>query len=109
MAPWYYSHEPSAIKLFCWSAAGVSKRGTPVVKRTRHFYEARARVAKALSQASRPWILDALREKERCVCGLTRLVGADPSTVSKHLAVRKNAGIVGDRKVGLSARRTSTH
>ena len=36
-----------------------------------------------------------------CVCELTGLVGADQSTVSKHLAVLKNAGIVNDRKDGV--------
>jgi ArsR family transcriptional regulator len=73
-----------------------------MVKRSRHFYEARARVAKALAHPSRLLIVDALKEKEWCVCDLTRLVGADQSTVSKHLAILKNAGIVEDRKEGSS-------
>ena len=63
-------------------------------------YEARARIAKALSHPSRLLMLDALEEREFCVCELTELVGADQSTVSKHLAVLKNAGIVADRKDG---------
>lgn len=46
-------------------------------------------------------MLDALAEGEMCVCDLTRLVGADQSTVSKHLAVLKQAGIVDDRKDGV--------
>ena len=46
-------------------------------------------------------MLDALAEGEMCVCDLTKLVGADQSTVSKHLAVLKNAGIVDDRKDGV--------
>lgn len=71
-----------------------------MVRRSRHFYEARARVAKALAHPSRLLILDALKEREWCVCELTELVGADQSTVSKHLAVLKNAGIVDDRKDG---------
>ena len=45
-----------------------------------------------------PW---ALAAGERCVCELHRLVGGDLSTVSKHLAVMKQAGIVEDRKKGL--------
>jgi ArsR family transcriptional regulator len=64
-------------------------------------YEARAKVAKALAHPSRLMMLDALAEGERCVCDLTELVGADQSTVSKHLAVLKNAGIVEDRKDGV--------
>ena len=45
-------------------------------------------------------MLDALEEKERCVCELTELVAADQSTVSKHLAILKNVGLVDDRKQG---------
>jgi len=67
----------------------------------RQLYAARAKVAKALAHPSRLLILDALTEKEMCVCDLTDLVGADQSTVSKHLAVLKNAGIVADRKEGV--------
>lgn len=71
-----------------------------MLKRSKHFYEARARVAKALAHPSRLLILDAIKERERCVCDLTEIVGADQSTVSKHLSVLKNAGIVDDRKEG---------
>ena len=63
-------------------------------------YEARARIAKALAHPSRLMMLDALQQKERCVCELTELVGADQSTVSKHLTILKNAGLVDDRKEG---------
>lgn len=65
------------------------------------FYEARARVAKAMAHPSRLLMLDALQQKERCVCELTELVGADQSTVSKHLAILKQAGLVEDRKEGV--------
>ena len=63
-------------------------------------YEARARIAKALAHASRLLMLDALADGEQCVCDLTELVGADQSTVSKHLSVLKQAGLVADRKDG---------
>lgn len=46
-------------------------------------------------------ILEALENREMCVCDLTELVGADQSTVSKHLAVLKQAGLVADRKEGV--------
>lgn len=65
------------------------------------FYEARARVAKAMAHPSRLLILEALQEREWCVCELTELVGADQSTVSKHLAVLKQAGLVEDRRQGV--------
>jgi len=64
-------------------------------------YEYRARILKALAHPSRLLMVDALSEGERCVCELQELVGSDMSTVSKHLAVLKAAGIVSDRKQGL--------
>lgn len=64
-------------------------------------YEARVRVVKAMAHPTRMFIVDELsRCEERCVCDLTELVGADISTVSKHLAVLKAAGIIGDEKRG---------
>jgi DNA-binding transcriptional ArsR family regulator len=64
-------------------------------------YEARARVVKAMAHPSRMFIVDELsRSGERCVCELTEMVGADISTVSKHLAVLRHAGIIGDEKRG---------
>jgi ArsR family transcriptional regulator len=63
-------------------------------------YEARAKVIRALGHASRLLIIDELNRGERCVNELTEMIGADTSTVSKHLAVLKNAGIVTDDKRG---------
>lgn len=63
-------------------------------------YAARAGIAKALSHPSRLLMLDALSEGDLCVCELTEFVGADQSTVSKHLAVLRNAGIIETRKDG---------
>lgn len=64
-------------------------------------YRRRASVVKALAHPSRLLIVDELSRGERCVCELTDLVGSDISTVSKHLAVLKRAGIVQDEKRGL--------
>lgn len=72
-------------------------------RHTKPRYQARARIAKALAHPSRLMILDALEGQELCVCELTELVGADQSTVSKHLAVLKQAGLVEDRKEGVMA------
>jgi ArsR family transcriptional regulator len=63
-------------------------------------YQARAQIAKALANPSRLLILDALAEGEQCVCRLTELVGADQSTVSKHLAILKQAGLVDYHRKG---------
>ncbi len=62
--------------------------------------QARAGVMKALGHPSRLFIVDELSQGERCVCELTEMIGADVSTVSKHLSVLKAAGIVIDDKRG---------
>ncbi len=69
--------------------------------KTKAQYEARAGVAKALAHPTRLLMIDALGQRQMCVCELTELVGADQSTISKHLAVLRQAGIVEDRKEGL--------
>lgn len=46
-------------------------------------------------------MLEALTAGERCVCDLQQLVGSDLSTVSKHLALMRAAGLVQDRRQGL--------
>jgi ArsR family transcriptional regulator len=63
-------------------------------------YKSRAQVMKALAHPARLYLVDILSDGERCVCDLTRLVNLDTSTVSKHLAVLRNAGIVSDDKRG---------
>ena len=68
--------------------------------RTRARFEARARIIKGLAHPTRLFIVDELSRGERCVCELTEMVGADISTVSKHLSLLKNAGIVQDDKRG---------
>jgi ArsR family transcriptional regulator len=54
-----------------------------------------------MAHPSRLFMVDELSRGERCVCELTEMIGADISTVSKHLALLKRAGIVADRKEGL--------
>jgi len=67
----------------------------------RERYEARARIARALGHPTRLMFLDALqRNGEMCVSEMTGLAGADQSTVSKHLAVLRDAGLVSVRKKG---------
>lgn len=68
----------------------------------RTFIESQAAIFKALGHPTRLMMVDALRKGERCVCDLQRLVGDDMSTISKHLAVLKNAGVVRAEKRGTS-------
>ncbi len=63
-------------------------------------FEARSQILKALAHPARLLIVDELAKQQRCVNDLTSLIGADMSTVSRHLAVLKNAGIVQDKRQG---------
>ena len=68
--------------------------------KTQARFQARAGIMKALAHPTRLFIVNELAEAEKCVCRLTELIGADMSTVSRHLAVLKSAGIVQDEKRG---------
>lgn len=63
-------------------------------------YEMKAKVIKAMGHPTRLFIVDELKKRARCVNDLTAMIGDDISTVSKHLSVLKNAGIVSDEKKG---------
>jgi len=69
-------------------------------KHSNELYELRARIAKALAHPSRLRVLDALRERELSVGELTKLVGSDQSTVSKHLSILREVGFLRVRKEG---------
>lgn len=69
-------------------------------KKQKDLFEARAKVIKAVAHPTRLFIVDELSRAERCVNDLTGMVGADTSTVSKHLSILKNAGLVKDEKRG---------
>lgn len=55
-------------------------------------------ITKALSDTNRVRVLLALRRGELCVCQITELLGLAPSTISKHLSVLHQAGLVNSRK-----------
>ena len=63
-------------------------------------YEARAKIIKALGHPSRLFIVEQLKKKECSVGELTEMIGSDVSTVSKHLSVLKNEGLVFDERQG---------
>ncbi len=68
--------------------------------KTKADYAAQASVLKAMGHPTRLLILHSLKKRETCVCELRDLVGDDLSTVSKHLLVLKNAGLVAVRRDG---------
>lgn len=57
-------------------------------------------ITKALADENRVRTLLALRQGELCVCQITELFGLAPSTVSKHLSILSQAGLVDSRKDG---------
>lgn len=57
-------------------------------------------VAKALSDENRARAIMALAEGELCLCQIIELLGLSPSTVSKHMSVLQQAGLVQRRKDG---------
>ena len=62
----------------------------------------KAAVLKALGQPTRLRIIDYLRQGERCVCEIFPAIGGQQSNISRPLAVLKQAGIVSDRREGVS-------
>ena len=75
----------------------VKKRPDPT---KRPLIEAKAAVLKALGHPTRLWMAEQLADGEKCVCELGASIDADFSTISKHLAVLKQAGVVVDEKRG---------
>lgn len=55
---------------------------------------------KAISDPNRVRALMALRGRELCVCRMIELLQLAPSTVSKHLTILKQAGLIESRKEG---------
>ena len=63
-------------------------------------YESRARIIKAIAHPTRLFLIEELQKKPRSVGELAGMTECDLSTVSKHLSVLKNAGLVSDERSG---------
>jgi DNA-binding transcriptional ArsR family regulator len=63
-------------------------------------YETQAVVFKALAHPARLFMVEQIAAGEKCVCELVNMLGLDTSTVSKHLTVLRNAGVLVDEKRG---------
>jgi DNA-binding transcriptional ArsR family regulator len=66
----------------------------------RSLFSKQAKMLKAVAHESRLMIVDRLSRGECSVGELRDLVGGDPSTVSKHLALMRAHGIADDRREG---------
>ena len=58
------------------------------------------RVAKALSDPTRVRILHVLAGRELCVCEMVELIDRGQPTVSRHLGILRDAGLVEDVRDG---------
>ena len=63
-------------------------------------YKQQARILRALANETRLRLIDRLSKGECQVSELVRLAAVDQSTVSKHLAVLRNVGVVDDDRRG---------
>jgi ArsR family transcriptional regulator len=62
--------------------------------------EKQEQIFKALSDKSRIRIMKMLQNKKLCVCEIRAVLGLATSTVSQHLSVLKEAGLILDEKEG---------
>ncbi len=66
----------------------------------REQFQVRAQVIKAMGHPTRLFIVHELEKGEQCVCDLQAKIQADLSTVSRHLAILRQVGIISSRKQG---------
>ncbi len=59
-----------------------------------------SQILKALGHPTRLFIIEEIAQKPACVCELKERIGADTSTVSKHLSILRQAGLVDIEKKG---------
>lgn len=69
-------------------------------KESESHYRAQSQIFKALAHPTRLFIVEMLSRGELCVCEITAMVEVDISTISKHLSILKNTGIIEDSKRG---------
>ena len=62
--------------------------------------KARARVLKALGHPLRLQVVEALYRQDLCLCELHPMFNVRQPTLSRHLAVLKQAGILTERRAG---------
>lgn len=62
----------------------------------------KAAILKGLAHPVRLSVVEALAKREMCVCEISEMFHFDRTTISKHLKLMKNLGILEDRKEGLN-------
>ena len=87
--------------MYFWLYSQINKHKRELMDQfTKANFEARAKILKALAHPSRLFIVYQLAREEKNVGELASLVGADISTVSRHLSAMKAVGIIEDDKRG---------
>ena len=77
--------------------------------KTMRYYELHAEVCKTFGNAKRLCIIDSLRKKELPVSELARITNMDISSLSQHLKILKEKGLVKRRREGTSIFYSLTH
>jgi len=83
-----------------WLIYQVTMKRQPPNAKELALIVAKANILKALGHPTRLWMAEQLADGEKCVCELGEFIDADFSTISKHLSVLKQAGVVEDEKRG---------
>jgi ArsR family transcriptional regulator len=73
------------------------KRATTLKKLS---IQRKSEIFKALGHPTRLRIVEKLADGEQCVCDCLEMFDIDISTLSRHLSVLKNAGIIRDERRG---------
>jgi ArsR family transcriptional regulator len=63
-------------------------------------FELQATLCQAMSYPTRLELVHILRNGAKCVDDLAQATGANLSSVSRHLAILRNCGVVSDQRVG---------
>ena len=72
------------------------------IKASRLSAKDRSVIVKAMAHPTRVLVMDVLTQGEKCVNELTNLAGCDVTTLSKHLALMRRAGLLHCEKRGVS-------
>lgn len=70
------------------------------MENSKRYIAEQAKIFKALGHPSRLLMVEAMCNGEKCVCELRELVGDDMSTISKHLSILREAGVLSSEKRG---------
>jgi ArsR family transcriptional regulator len=83
----------------CWFVGIITNSGK-TMRITFQEAEIRTKVIKAMAHPVRLMVIEFLRGRERSFSEIFDLFKLDKSTVSKHLLVLKESGIISSRKAG---------